>query len=55
MSDLQGSNSATKAPSMPAPIKSVHEQRVINVIPAAIKNASRATLESMLDHQIDNG
>ncbi|MHC8356038.1 dermonecrotic toxin domain-containing protein [Pseudomonas sp. LB3P81] len=47
MSDLQGSN-PTNAPSATLVAKSVHEQRVTKVIPAAIKNASPATLESML-------
>lgn len=45
MSDLQGSNS-TNAPSTVK--KSVHEQRVIRVIPDAIKNAPPAALESIL-------
>ncbi|MHC8322598.1 dermonecrotic toxin domain-containing protein [Pseudomonas sp. GB2N2] len=47
MSALQGSNPAN-ASSAPEVAKSVHEQRVTQVIPAAIKNASPATLESML-------
>lgn len=51
MSDLQGSNSAIKAHPIAAAGKSIHQVRVTNVIPAAIKNASRATLESMLNEQ----
>jgi hypothetical protein len=43
MSDLQGSN-----PTATQVAKSVHEQRVTKVIPAAIKNASPATLQSIL-------
>lgn len=48
MSDLQGSTSTT-APSITKAHKSVHEQRIINVIPNAIKNASTKTLGSMLN------
>ncbi|VVN12778.1 hypothetical protein PS662_03937 [Pseudomonas fluorescens] len=47
MSDLQGSN-PTHAPSEIKVEQSVHEQRVTKVIPFAIKNASPATLESVV-------
>jgi hypothetical protein len=43
MSDLQGRN-----PTATQVAKSVHEQRVTKAIPAAIKNASPATLQSLL-------
>ena len=47
MSELQGSN-PTNAPSAIEADQSVHQQRVTKAIPAAIKDASPATLESML-------
>ncbi|WP_256590887.1 MULTISPECIES: hypothetical protein [unclassified Pseudomonas] len=47
MSDLQGSNSINKHSAIRAN-ESVHAQRMTEVIPAAIKNASPALLESML-------
>lgn len=47
MSDLQGSNPANTLSSTNVE-RGIHEQRVTEVIPAAIKNASPATLESML-------
>lgn len=47
MSDLQGSN-PTNAPPTINVGQSVHERRMAKVIPAALKSASPATLESML-------
>lgn len=45
MSDLQGSN-----PTATQVAKSVHEQRVTKAIPSSIKNASPASLQSLLKH-----
>lgn len=48
MADLQGSTSTTALP-VPAVNKSIHAHRVASVIPNAIRQASNATLESMLN------
>jgi len=47
MSDLQGSNPTNNASAVRVD-ESVHAQRISEVIPAAIKNASPATLKSIL-------